>query len=67
MSIKRRLDRLEFKDPPFYASADVIPTPLLATLVRKAYWKGNHSPEETDLFCALKESGFSFKVEHPHE
>lgn len=60
MTIKRRLDRLERRTPEFYADVTEIPTPVLEAMIRKAYWEGNHAPDEAELFRQLKEDGFEF-------
>ncbi len=60
MTLKRRLDRLERKTPEFYADVTEIPTLVLEAMIRKAYWEGNHAPDEAELFRQLKEDGFEF-------
>ena len=60
MTLKRRLDRLERETPEFFADVSEIPTSILEAMIRKAYWDGNHAPDEAELFRQLMEHGFEF-------
>jgi hypothetical protein len=62
MTLKRRIDRLERASPRFFGDVAEMPTPVLESLVRKAFQDGNHTEEEGGLYRRLKDRGFEFSV-----
>tara|TARA_R110001632_G_scaffold232873_1_gene374990 strand:- start:2276 stop:2458 length:183 start_codon:yes stop_codon:yes gene_type:complete len=60
MTLKARVSRLESKTLTNYACMEEIPTHVLEALVQRAYRKGNHTPEEAELYRLLEENGFGF-------
>ena len=56
MTLKRRIDRLERVSPAFYSDASEIPTPLLETMLARAYRAGEwpKTTQEQAVFRELR-------------
>lgn len=61
MMVKRRLDRLQRERPACYSDISEVPTHELERLVRKAFFEGNFTEEEAELYRRLKDLGFEFR------